>query len=221
MFNKITVLLNINIMDILSKYMNYCLEQERVPTSVYKFCKSIDMEESDFYKEYPNLEVIPQHVFKAFLEHAIALIKKEDAYKEWDFRTKILSLYFTVFEMFTANRSYINFVNTTSDKTDLSYFKEFKKDFKHYIDMNFDWKGLDLQIDLANDIRDKSLSVVAWGQFVMVYKFWLNDSSKGFEKTDALIEKGVNSTMDLLKVTELSSVLDFGKFLWKEKGTFA
>jgi hypothetical protein len=51
----------------------------------------------------------------------------------------------------------------------------------------------------------------------MTIKFWLDDSSAAFEKTDLYIEKSVNASFDLLNTIPLESVLDFGKFLVKEK----
>jgi hypothetical protein len=51
----------------------------------------------------------------------------------------------------------------------------------------------------------------------MTIKFWLDDNSKGFEKTDIFIEKSVNASFDILDTTPLKSVIDFGKFLFKEK----
>ena len=43
------------------------------------------------------------------------------------------------------------------------------------------------------------------------------DTSKGFEKTDALIEKSVNVVFEVFDNTRLDTILDLGKFLWKEK----
>ena len=56
----------------------------------------------------------------------------------------------------------------------------------------------------------------AWVQFLFVLKFWLNDHSKGFEKTDILIEKSVNTAFDLIDTKPVESLFDLGKFLWKE-----
>ena len=47
-------------------------------------------------------------------------------------------------------------------------------------------------------------------------KFWLSDTSKGFEKTDAFIEKSVNVVFEVFDNTRLDTILDLGKFLWKE-----
>ncbi|MFT6930871.1 MAG: hypothetical protein ACJAQ7_002366 [Sediminicola sp.] len=44
----------------------------------------------------------------------------------------------------------------------------------------------------------------------------MNDSSPAFEKTDLAIEKSVTTIFDLFDNTPLESILDFGKFLYKE-----
>ena len=45
----------------------------------------------------------------------------------------------------------------------------------------------------------------------------MSDNSPGFEKTDMVIEKSVRAIFDIFETTPLESVIDFGKFLWKEK----
>ena len=45
----------------------------------------------------------------------------------------------------------------------------------------------------------------------------MDDTSPSFEKTDVFIEKSVNTTFDLLDVAPLKSLIDFGKFIFKEK----
>jgi hypothetical protein len=47
----------------------------------------------------------------------------------------------------------------------------------------------------------------------------MDDNSAKFESTDIVIEKSVNTVFDLFDSTPLESLLDFGKFMWKEKMT--
>ena len=56
----------------------------------------------------------------------------------------------------------------------------------------------------------------AWLQTVFLLRFWLDDDSADFEKTDMAIEKSVNTVFDVFDNTPLESIMDFGKFLWKE-----
>ena len=61
----------------------------------------------------------------------------------------------------------------------------------------------------------------AWIQLLFLLKFWMEDSSAGFEKTDMAIEKSVRTVFDLFDTNSFDSVIDFGKFLWKEKFNMA
>ena len=63
----------------------------------------------------------------------------------------------------------------------------------------------------------QALQESAWFQLMMTLKFWLDDSSASFEKTDLFIEKSVKASFELMNTTPLESLIDFGKFLFKEK----
>ncbi|MDX1315043.1 MAG: TetR family transcriptional regulator C-terminal domain-containing protein, partial [Eudoraea sp.] len=79
-------------------------------------------------------------------------------------------------------------------------------------------------IDEAN--ADKNLRITrhnpkvfaegAWLQTLFLLKFWMEDDSAGFEKTDLAIEKSVNTIFDVFDNTPLERIIDFGKFLFKE-----
>jgi len=66
-------------------------------------------------------------------------------------------------------------------------------------------------------LQNRSLKESAWLQLLITIKFWLDDSSSSFEKTDLFIEKSVRASFDLIDTTPLKSIIDFGKFLYKEK----
>ena len=63
----------------------------------------------------------------------------------------------------------------------------------------------------------KIFSEAAWVQLCFLLKFWVEDTSESFEKTDQAIEKSVQTAFDVFENTPLSTLIDFGKFLWKEK----
>ena len=56
-----------------------------------------------------------------------------------------------------------------------------------------------------------------WLNFLFVIKFWVDDNSPAFEKTDAAIEKSVNLALDLMGKSPLDAAFDFGKFLFQNK----
>ena len=91
-----------------------------------------------------------------------------------------------------------------------------KKRFVLYI-QHLDISLVSLNQGSLEEIQNKSLQESAWLQLLFTMKFWLEDTSKSFEKTDIFIEKAVNASFDLIDIKPLKGILDFGKFLFKEK----
>jgi hypothetical protein len=51
---------------------------------------------------------------------------------------------------------------------------------------------------------------------LVLLKFWIEDQSPKFEKTDIAIEKSVQAVFDLLQSNPLEKWIDLGKFMVKE-----
>ena len=73
------------------------------------------------------------------------------------------------------------------------------------------------QYEKFQNIQEKAIQETAWIQFLLSMKFWLEDDSPAFEKTDIYIEKSVKATFELMNIAPLDSLIDFGKFIFKEK----
>lgn len=88
--------------------------------------------------------------------------------------------------------------------------------FTQYIS-ELDIETLDIKQENIEKIQKKALQESAWIQLLVTIKFWLDDTSAGFEKTDIFIEKSVNTSFDVLHIAPLKSVIGLVKFLFKEK----
>lgn len=208
----------INKLEIITLYMGYILDHSAKPTSVYSFAKENKFEEAIFYEFYGSFEAIEKTIFNTFFENTIKILDKSNDYKTFDARNKLLSFYYTFFENLTANRSYI-IATLDSKKLDLKKLdalSDLKKSFTHYID-TLEIETIDLKQKNIEQIQQKSIKETAWLQLLITLKFWLDDSSANFEKTDIFIEKSVNTSFDLIDSTPLKSIIDLGKFLYKEK----
>lgn len=204
--------------DIISFYMDYVLEHNEQPKSVYIFSKENNFEESKFYDYFASFEAIQKHIFKAFFDNTLIALHTSDDYQSFDARNKLLSFYFTFFENLTANRSYVVYAldQYKNSIKNLTLLSELKKSFTNYID-DLDIETLDVKQEQIDKIQRRALQESAWLQLVLTIKFWLEDTSASFEKTDIFIEKSVNTSFDVLNIAPLKSVIDFGKFLFKEK----
>lgn len=203
---------------LMNEYSKFILENAKKPHTIFHFCQHLKIEEKDFYQFFPSFKKIEEQVFDIFFENTIELLHKSDEYYNYDAKTKLLSFYFTIFELMTTNRSLVLYL-LEPEKTKLQNFKKlssFRMHFKKYID-SLDIKTIEIPQETIQKIQGKSISEISWIQFLMTLKFWIDDTSPSFEKTDIFIEKSVHASFDLLDLTPLKNIIDFGKFLWKEK----
>jgi hypothetical protein len=208
----------LNDLEIVSLYMNDVLEMNEAPKNVFVFCKKHAIDESDFYSFFGSLDALKQNIWVKFFENAVATIEKEPAFESYSDKNKLLTLYFTLFEILTLNRSYVLF-SLKENKEGLKNLKNltlFRNHFKEYIVSKIKSKPSETFGKVAK-VTEPVFSEGAWLQFLFLLKFWMDDTSKGFEKTDVLIEKSVNTVVDLLDTKPFESLFDLGKFLWKEK----
>lgn len=205
---------------IITMFMDYVLENEKLPKTVYKFCKVNAIEESDFYLYFGSIEVLKKGIWNTFYENTVNVIEKNKEYQDFTNRDKMLTFFYTFFEVLKLNRSYVLFVmeNAPSPLKNMEQLKGLRKNIKEFA-----------KVLIANGNQNKSSKLTkhnpqlfsegAWLQTMFLLNFWKSDDSAGFEKTDVAIEKSVNTIFDVFDNTPLENILDFGKFLYKE--TFA
>ncbi len=203
---------------IVSMYMNYRLEHHDKPKSVYLFAKTNGFDESEFYTFFGTLESVEKEVFKSFLEKTVDMIQKDKNYETYDMKSKMLSFYFTFFELLSANRSYVamSLKEHQNQLKNLMQLSNVRVGFKNFV-AEIITDEVRTQNERFQNFQEKTIQETAWIQFLLTMKFWLDDESAAFEKTDIYIEKSVKATFELMNIAPLDSLIDFGKFIFKEK----
>lgn len=209
---------NITSNDIISWYMEYVLENDKQPKSVYSFAKEHNFDEANFYEHFGSFDAIEKGIFKAFFDNTMIPLSKSGDYDAFDARNKLLSFYYTFFENLTANRSYVVYAleGKKNQLKSLQSLSDLKVSFSGYIE-GLNIETIDLKEERLEKLQSRSIKESAWFQLLVTLKFWIDDTSPSFEKTDIFIEKSVNASFDLIDTTPLRSIIDFGKFLFKEK----
>lgn len=204
--------------DFISHYMNYVLEHNQRPKTIFAFCKSIDTEETSFYEVFGSFDGLEKDIFNQFYLNTKSLLEKDDNFASFDSRNKLLSFYFTFFELLTANRSFVAFVldGFKKDLKRLIVLSTLRQSFIEFID-SLDIETIETKQKDFDKFQQKALTESGWLQLLITLEFWLNDTSAKFEKTDIFIEKSVNTSFDIINTTPIKSVIDLGKFLFKEK----
>ena len=203
---------------LISFYMDSVLEHNETPKSIYSFAKMNHFDESEFYKFYGSFEALESSIFETFFDNTIKTLEKSKDYKTYDAQNKLLSFYFTLIGNLTANRSYVT-QSLSIAKGGLNNMKKLKplrKKFLEFVDQ-LDLGGFEIKNKRLDDIKDSVVNESYWVQMLVTLKFWLDDDSADFEKTDLFIEKSIAASFELAHTKPLKSVVDFGKFLLKEK----
>ena len=212
---------NITKDNLISWYMEFVLENNHQPKSVFSFAKEHNFEEADFYKFYGSFEAIEESIFSEFFHHTTNVLHKSEDFQNYDARNKLLSFYFTFFEILTANRSYVVYAleGTKRDLKKLKSLKSLRIDYTKFVeDLNIE--RIELKQETLEKIQNTSIKESSWMHLLITMKFWLDDVSTSFEKTDIFIEKSINARFDVMDIKPLKSLIDFGKFILKEKVNF-
>jgi len=204
--------------EIIAMYMNYVLEHEAIPKSIYKFCKANKIEETDFYNHFGSVETIQKNIWAKFYTNTEDLLHKNKAYEGYSNKDKMLTFFYTFFEILTLNRSYVLFALNQENGMlkNLKQLKGLQMHIKSFAADLIEDGNADKSFRISKH-NPKLFSEGAWLQMLFVLKFWIGDDSPGFEKTDMAIEKSITTTFDVFDNTPLDNIIDFGKFLFKEK----
>lgn len=202
---------------IIGAYMDFVLEQETHPMSVYKFCKENKIKEEEFYQYFGSFEALQKGVWNKFFTNTTDLLHKNKEYEVFSNKDKMLTFFYTMFELLTMNRSYVLFTLGGNRKMldKMSELKELLNHIKEFASELVEEANADKTLKITKQ-SPRIFSEGAWVQFLFLLKFWMDDSSPGFEKTDLAIEKSVTTIFDVFDNTPLDSIIDFGKFLYKE-----
>lgn len=204
--------------ELIDKYSDYCLMNGHKPASVYKFAKENGFEEAEFYKYFTSFESLEHFYFAEMFNYTLVALNQSPSYLAFSGVEKLSAFYFTFFEMATANRSFIIYTMQEGGNkiANLKKLKALRAEFLQYAEAVLE-KPVQSESGRANRIQGNALSEGAWLQFLSIFKFWVEDTSPNFEKTDVFIEKSVKASSDLVYNSPLKSLFDLGKFVWKEK----
>ncbi|WP_234733869.1 TetR/AcrR family transcriptional regulator [Tellurirhabdus bombi] len=214
-------------------YTEYVLEHGTPPPSVYQFAKKQKITEGEFYEHYPSFEAIEADIWLAAFTQARQTVEGDDVYQTYSVREKLLAFYYTWIEVLKGQRSFFVFsygrIRETSAQRGSplagrlgqrwmasSVWKPFKEAFYDFsrdlLAEGRESKEVEPRPFLSNRYADG-----LWTQTLLLLDFWINDVSKGFEKTDTAIEKSVNTAFDLIGRSPLDSLFDLAKFMYQNR----
>lgn len=209
---------NISKLDILTLYMDLVSENQEQPNDVADFCKQVNLDEANFLKHFKSLKKVEKTIFNELFKNSLEVLNESEEFLSFDGKNKLLSLYFTFFENLNLNRAYVE-VDLKGWKNQLKSYKtlsNLKKSFLQFVDSLALSESI-LPIDGFEKLQSNFINQSAWIQLLITIKFWLEDTSESFEKTDIFIEKSINTSFELIENKFFKNAFDLGKFVYKEK----
>jgi AcrR family transcriptional regulator len=203
-----------NTKKIQDSYIDYVLTNGEAPKSVYNFAKELKMTEAEFYKHYASFDAIEKAVWEDLTLATIINIKEQEVWPQYTAREKMLSFFYGYIELLKTKRSFIIYTLNKNPKkiTTPSVLTNARKVFESFaedvVNEGLDSGELADRKYLSNKYKD-----ALWIQFTFIIRFWIEDDSAGFEKTDEAIEKGINVTFDLFQRSPIDNLFEYGKFL--------
>lgn len=209
---------DISKLDILTLYMDLVSENQNKPIDVTDFCEQVKLDEENFLKYFKSLKKVEKTIFNELFKNSLEVLNESQEFLSFDGKNKILSLYYTFFENLNLNRTYVEVV-LKGYKNQLKSYKSLsslKKSFLTFVDSLALSESI-LPIDGLEKLQTNFINQSAWIQLLITIKFWLEDTSESFEKTDIFIEKSINTSFELIENKFLKNAFDLGKFVYKEK----
>lgn len=203
---------------IVTQYKTYLLENGVHPTSVYKFCLDLGIKEEEFYNYFGSFEAIDRFIWKTFATSTIDRLISDESFGDFSSREKLLTFYFAFAEVLKTNRSYILLTLKVHTKPELlpDFLKDLKIAFAAFTE-GIIQEGLQKNEIATRPFLDKRYAQLFWVHMNFFLLYWKADTSKGFESSDAFIEKSINLAFELIGKGALDTAVDFMKFLYQSK----
>lgn len=204
--------------NILTLYIDFVVKHKTKPLDIDDFCNNTSLNKEAFYKHFKSLKKVEKTIFKEFFKNSIEVLNTNKDFLSFDKKNKLLSFYYTFFENLSLNRDYV-VIALKASKNKLKTFKTLsalKKNFIAFVN-NLALTESILPIEGLEKVQKKVVHEMAWYQLLLTIKFWLEDTSAAFEKTDVLIEKSINTSFELIDNKFLKNAFDLSKFIYQEK----
>lgn len=204
---------------LLDVFMSYA-EEEGLGFTLEQFCVDNSLKLDKCKELLTSVEEAEKDIWEALMTAALNTVTTDPQFEQFSTKDKLLSVYFTFFENCGLNEGFCQQSIRYNGKLKMlnvlkkmkAVFTSFTKDY--FPNHQFPATQYSEKVnEIGNNIQSESL----YGQLLFLIDFWSRDNSVDYEKTDIAIEKAVKALTDLMDITPVKSLLDFGKFIWQER----
>lgn len=203
---------------IVAAYIERLREHGEPPLAVFPLCKALNITEKEFFGEFPNLDAVEAAFWKENVERVIAAVESGEEWEGFAAKQRALTFFFAWFEHSLEIRSLVilRFGGLGKFKNPgwLRGFNHAFRDFaKRTVAHGISTGEIAERGKLTSLYPDAILTA-----FRTLIEFNVHDTSRGFERTDAYVEKSVQLAFELIRSQAIDSAFDLARFLAPQAG---
>ena len=200
--------------EIEAAYWDDTLKRGSQPASVYAFCDKHGLTEGQFYEHFSSFYAIEGSYWKSLVSDTVSALNSDEDAQNYDAHQKLLAFYYTFFENILQHRSRLTTrfpkgLSPGSNSCLKGFNQEFKKFSEHLLAQARE-EGAIRSCD--NNRLQEAQEHGLYAQLRTLINFYRQDSSDGFEDTDAFIEKTVKFGFDAARMPLVDSGIDLLRF---------
>jgi hypothetical protein len=183
------------------------------PETVFGFCKRLELPEREFFEEFASLHAVESAFWEQKIHRVILSVESGAEWAEFNARQRLLSFLYAFFEDALNYRSVmLSRLATLGPLARPDFLRGFESRFKAFA------KAIVAQGVASGEIAERGRFSALYPEALYLHlrgaiDFNLRDESRGYERTDAFIEKTVAVAFDLLRTQVFDSALDLARFL--------
>ncbi len=200
---------------LIQAYIHHVLEEGRPPASVFKFCRSLEIAEKDFYQLFSSFPALEGQVWASWVEQTTAAITASPEWPNFNARQRMLTFFFAFFERAVEHRSFL-LARFPCPKQRLTgeapAVGALKRRFEQFAESTLQ-HGVDSGEIASRGPLNRVYAPTFTELFLSAIDFHVRDESPGFERTDAYVEKTTLLAFDLLSRSAIESAIDLVRFV--------
>ena len=204
---------------ILDLFITY-VDEEGLGFDNEAFCLDHSIQISQFRELLLSVEEAEKSVWEELMRAALQTVTSDTQFETFTIKDKLLSVYYTFCENCGLNSGFCKESIKYHGKLGMiPVLKNMKVLFVEFVKDNFPSSKFPVAqySEKVNQLGGSVQSEAVYGQLLFLLDFWSRDTSIDYEKTDIAIEKAVKALTDLIDITPIKSLIDFGKFIWQER----
>ena len=162
--------------------------------------------EADFYQHFPSVEAIGSRVWLDLGKEVAQILQESEAYRSYPARQKVLSYFFTFFDVALKHRTFVS-KTWCQEAVTKAYKDEFKLLMSELVREGIDNDDIKDRLTLSSQYPK-----VLWELHQKLVGFWLKDHSEGFTDTEKAVESYSRLPLELMGPNLFDTVLDTFKF---------